>query len=294
MKNLETTTMNFGIEQTESIRRGSLHRQRLVDIVSNISISDNSRKYKHTYLFSLPGLGKTYTVTQYLEESRTDFVKVSGNVSMFAFGIQLAIINYLNPERKPLIVFVDDCDEIFRTQENCNTMKNVLDGAKKYTYEKSLASQWQNFSEIQKEAITHFQGEGKLGFEVPTDNMTFVLASNFKLPVDDDVYDARIKGLNKSVLLSHRNAIRSRCRVADFDLSQKEHWGWIADVILNTNCLDRYRTSNSDKRVILDFIWYNWNKLTERSVRLVEKMVEIMNDYPESYNVMWEIDFLKN
>jgi hypothetical protein len=284
----------LGISQREALEKGILNRQRLKQLVENISITKEGNKYPHTYFFSPPGLGKTFAVKNHLISSNTRFIQVSGNVSMFAFGIQLAVINYLNPQRESIVIFVDDCDEIFKTEVNCNTMKNVLDGDRVFTYEKSLTSQWSNLSTVQQEAILNFQGEGRMGFSVPTDNMVFVFTSNFKLPIDDDVRIAREKGQSKSVILAHKNAIRSRCRVADFDLSWKEHWGWIADVILNTNCLDNWRITVGEKLTMLEFLWNYWERLTERSIRLMEKMAVDMREQPESYRVIWEIDYLKN
>jgi hypothetical protein len=284
----------MGISQKDALDKGKLNRGRLNQLVQKISLTKEGDLYPHTYFFSPPGLGKTFAVKNHLLDTNTRFVQVSGNVSMFAFGIQLAVINYMNAQKEPIVIFVDDCDEIFKTEVNCNTMKKVLDGDKVFTYEKSLTSQWSNLSEIQREAIKHFQGDGKMGFSVPTDNMVFVFTSNFKLPVDDDVRVAREKGQSKSVILAHKNAIRSRCRVADFDLNWQEHWGWIADVILNTDCLDKWNVSMNEKSIILDFIWNNWNKLTERSIRLIEKMAVALREQPDSFKVVWEIDFLKN
>ena len=285
---------HFGMSQTEALDRGGKHRKRLLQLVGNINSVKGNEKYPHLYIYSPPGLGKTFTVKNHLEESKIFNVPVFGNVSMFAFGIQLAVIAFENHFNHKVIVYVDDCDELFKTEVSCNTMKNVLDGNKTFTYEKSLASQWSHLSDLQKDAITYFSTEGKSGFSVPTDNLVFVFTSNFKLPIDDDVREARAKGKSKSVLIGHKNAIRSRCRVADFDLSDEEEWGWIADVVLNTNCLDHLRISESDRQVILDFLWYNWNHLTERSIRLVEKMSGTMIEYPENYKSVWEIDYLKN
>jgi hypothetical protein len=238
-------------------------------------------------------MGKTFNVLNHLKGSGLRYVQISGNVSMFAFGIQLAVINYNNPDNEPIIVYVDDCDEILRTETACNTMKNVLDGLKTFVYEKSLASQWKNLSPLQQEAILHFQEDGTMGYKVPCDNMVFVFTSNLKLPVDDDVDMARRKNQSKLLLVTNRNAIRSRCRVIDFDLTWKEQWGWIADVVENTDCLDEKNVFNWEKQTILEFMWNNWDNLTERSIRLVQKMTDTMRDYPDTYKVIWEIDFLK-
>ena len=155
-------------------------------------------------------------------------------------------------------------------------------------------SQWSSLTQLQKDSVKFFQSEDKMGFLVPTDNLVFVFTSNFKLPFDDHVAQAREKGLGKSALLAHKNAIRSRCKTLDFDLSPAEHWGWIADVVLNTECLSELEITQDEKKIILEFLWYNWNYLTERSIRLIEKMADVMKKCPETYKVVWEIDYLKN
>lgn len=294
MENSDEFPKGLSVGQREALTRGKLNRERLQQMVEKIPHVKEDDKYPHTYLFSPSGLGKTYTVKKHLLRSDTKFIQVSGNVSMFAFGIQLAVIAYHNPNKESIVIFVDDCDELFKTDMNCNTMKNVLDGDRVFTYEKSLASQWSNLSQLQQDAILNFQGEGKMGFSVPTDNMVFVFTSNFKLPTDDEVRNARKKNHSKMVMLSHRNAIRSRCRVADFDLTKEEHWGWIADVVYNTDCLDRWNINMYEKQVMLDFLWYNWDMMTERSIRLMEKMAISIKEHPESYKTVWEIDYLKN
>jgi len=283
----------FGSSQMESIEKGKLNRQRLIDLVSQIDVPREGKRFPHLYFYSPPGMGKTFNVLKHLKESGIKSIQISGNVSMFAFGIQLAVINYCNPDKEPIIVYVDDCDEILRTETACNTMKNVLDGLKTFIYEKSLASQWKNLSPRQQEAILHFQEDGTMGFKVPCDNMVFVFTSNLKLPVDDDVELARRKNQSKLLLVTNRNAIRSRCKVIDFDLTWAEQWGWIADVVLHTDCLDEKNLTVQEKQIILDFMWYHWDNLKERSIRSILKMTETMRENPETYKVIWEIDSLK-
>jgi len=287
-------SIEFNQNQLDALKNGRMKRERMRLLIENITQLHQSEKYSNLYIYSPPGLGKTYTVTKYLDESNISYCPVSGNTSLFAFGIQLAVINYRNQEMLPMIVYVDDCDEIFKNEQNCNTMKKVLDADKKFVYEKSLQSQWGNLSQEQRDAITYFGDDGKMGFVVPTHNMRFIFTSNFQLPFDDEVAESRKKSKNKSVLLAHRNAIRSRCKVGDFELSTHEHWGWIADVILDEHCLADYNVTLEEKEVILKFLWNNWSYLTERSIRLVEKMVITMRVFHESYEQVWKIDYLKN
>ena len=280
-------------KQIESVQKGRTKRQRMIELISNITQFDQVEKYSNLYIYSPPGLGKSYTVKEYLEGTNLNHISVSGNTSLFALGIQLAVTNYMSQDRPPIIVHVDDCDEIFKNEQNCNTMKKVLDFDKVFVYEKSLSSQWNNLSELQRDAINHFSSEGQMGFVVPTDNMRFIFTSNFQLPIDDEVAEARKKGKSKAILMSHRNAIRSRCKVGDFSLTIEEHWGWISDVVINTNIFSEMNLSDEDKVTILDYLYYNWSSLTERSIRLVEKMAHIMSQYPDNYKNVWDIDYLR-
>ena len=289
-----TQTSNvFGMTQNEALEKGRQNRTRFLQVVEKLPQIRNEDKYPHKFVFGFPGIGKSYEITKHLNESGTRYLMVTGNVSMFAFGVQLAVINFSNPSQERLIVFCDDVDTLVSTEASCNQLKSALHGPKMFTYEKSLQSQWSNLSELQREAIKYHQEDGKMGFQVPTASMSFLLVSNIQLPTDDEVRLAREKSKGKASLLAHKNAIRSRCMVQDFSLTNAELWGWIADVILNTECLNQFNMSDEEKLIILNFLWDNWESLTERSIRLIEKMAIIKNEYPDTYEMVWGIDFLK-
>jgi len=292
MSTLQTTNL-FGMTKNEALERGRQNRTRFLQVVEKLPQIRNEDKYPHKFVFGFPGIGKSYEITKHLNETGAKYLMVTGNVSMFAFGVQLAVINFLNPNQERLIVFCDDVDTLVSTESSCNQLKSALHGPRVFTYEKSLQSQWSNLSDLQREAIKHHQEDGKMGFQVPTSTMSFILVSNIQLPTDDEVRLAREKSKGKASLLAHTNAIRSRCMVQDFSLTNAELWGWIADVILNTSCLDQFNMSDEEKLIILDFLWDNWDSLTERSIRLIEKMAIIKNEYPETYESVWSIDFLK-
>jgi hypothetical protein len=287
------TTNVFGMTKNEALEKGSQNRLRFLQVVSKLPQIKLDDKYPHKFVFGYPGIGKSYEITNHLETSGARFLMVTGNVSMFAFGVQLAVINLLNPDQERLIIFCDDVDTLVATEASCNQLKSALHGPRKFTYEKSLQSQWSSLSELQKEAINHHKEEGKMGFTVDCKSMTFILVSNIQLPTDDEVRVAREKGKGKASLMAHKNAIRSRCMVQDFSLSNAELWGWIADVVLRTHCLDLFEMDEDEKYVILDFMWDNWENLTERSIRLIEKMAIIKKEYPDTFQCVWEIDFLK-
>jgi hypothetical protein len=282
--------IKFSRTQLQHIENGAAKRNRLKKLAQKAAKSSIDSAFPHTYIFSPAGLGKTFTVNDALNESKIEHYTISGNISMFSFGIGLAVIQYKNKKKKPIVIVVDDCDEILKNATNINIMKNVLSGNKVYSYEKSLQSQMPNLSDIQREAIENFSSPERMGFEVPTDNLVFIFTSNFKLPTDDDVKNAREKGLQKAVLLGHLNAIKSRCKPADFDLNDNEMWGWICDVTLNEDCTE---LDKEDKMILLDWMYNNWDNMSERSIRTVEKMAETMIEDPTGYRDSWEIDYLK-
>ena len=291
------TGIKFSTVQDTAIKNGSLKRKRLEKVAANASSPKNSnKKFKHTYIFSPPGLGKTVTVEAAIEKTKVPWHPISGNISMFAFGVQLATICFMDKKSKSIVISVDDCDEILKNETNCNIMKNILVGRQEFSYEKSMQSQWSNLTEIQKEAVEFHQDPSRMGFRVPVDRLLFIITSNMKLPTDDDVQNARKKNPKTAMMPGHLNAIRSRCTTVDFDLStdkkNNEQWGWIADVILNTNCVSRLKTKQ-EKMILLDWIYNNWDNMNERSIRTAEKMSEIMVEDPTGYRDTWEIDYLK-
>ena len=273
--------------QLNAIEKGASKRARLVKIVTRAVKQKGARP---TYIYSPAGLGKTFTVKQAIDNAKTRHYTISGNVSMFAFGVQMAAIAYLD-NSKHIIVNVDDCDEILKNEQNINILKNMLEGRKCYTYNKSMTSQMANLTDRQRDAINNFSQRDMLGFSVPVDRFNFVFTSNLQLPFDDEVEEANLKGRAKSALFAHRNAIRSRCQTNDFNLEWDEQWGWVADVVINTNVLKHI--TKKEKNILLDWMYCNWDDMTERSIRTAEKMASAIVDDPTGYISDWEIDFLK-
>ena len=280
--------------QVEALERGQKYRRRLTKVISKICENSITNNYQHLYVYGPAGIGKTFLVKKQLEESEVKHYLVSGANSIYTLGVFLAVLQASNPEREKHYIFIDDCDEILKSEANCNIMKNALFGEKKFVYEKSMNSIIPTLTEVQRSAILSFSSDDKMGYSVPTDNFVFIFTSNFKLPFDDEVQAAREKGRSKAVLMAHHNAIRSRVQCADFDLSDAEKWGWSADVILNTSCLESLNLTEEERKQILDFNWNNWERLKERSIRSIEKIALALRENPEDYMDVWEIDFLNN
>lgn len=279
--------MKFTVNQKIALELGAKKRKRLVKVAVTATESATSRP---TYIYSPAGLGKTFTVNEAIKKSKVAHFNISGNISMFAFGVQLATIAYMDKKSKRIVINIDDCDEILKNEQNINILKNMLEGARTYTYSKSMSSQFANMSKIQCNAIEYYSKPEKLGFSVPVDRFVFVFTSNMQLPFDDEVLLAQEKGQSKAAIMGHKNAIRSRCQTNDFKLAWNEQWGWIADVVLNTDAIN---LTESEKVILLDWMYCNWDDMTERSIRTAEKMTASIIDNPTAYIEDWEIDFLK-
>ena len=206
---MKQVVSQFGMTRTEALNAGIKNRTRFLQSIEKITQIRDEDKYPHKFIYGYPGIGKSYEISNTLKNSGTDHVMITGSLSMFALGIQLAVVNYLNSKQEKIIVFCDDVDTLVATEMSCNILKSALNGPKMFTYEKSLQSQWSSLTEVQKEAILFHQVEGKMGFQVPTSTMSFLLVSNVQLPTDDDVRIAREKSKGKALLLAHKNAIRS-------------------------------------------------------------------------------------
>ena len=190
-----------------------------------------------------------------------------------------------------MIISVDDCDGILKNEENCNIMKNVLGGFRHFAYEKNLSSTISTLSELQQEAVEAHQDPTRMGFVVPTNRFKFIFTSNFPLPTADEVKNLREKGGAKNMLQVHRNAIRDRVKYSDIHLSWSEQWGLVTDVLINQ--INLKQVTPEIKQDIINWTWTNWEKMTERSIRTVEKMLDTVLESPFDYKDCWEIDYLR-
>ena len=277
--------------QLLKLQKGQMERQAFR---TSVGRAVNNPNGSHGYFFGPAGIGKSFEVETAIKDAGYRYIMMSGNVSMFAFGVRLATLAYTMPNQK-IVVNVDDCDEILKDANSCNIMKNVLAGAKVYDYQKNMSSQISNLTEIQQQAIENFSDPERMGYVVPTHNFQFFFTSNIKLPTDDEVIEAREKGQASAALKGHRNAIGSRCNPwIDLDLDQDTHWGWLADIALNSSGNDLDQLDEDQKIIILDWVDNNWDDLKERSVRTLEKLANEMIYDPVDYRNIWESrQFLK-
>jgi len=290
--------LQLSTQQKDAIQKGALKRKSLIreakkaaDRAAGKTSRDN---YQDTILAGTTGIGKTYNIEKAIAESGVPSLTLKGNKSMFAFGGDLMLLHSRIPAGKKMALIIDDCDSFFENKENINILKGMTGktGTRQFQYNKKINEHM--FTEEQIAIMPEYQTPGMHGFTVPTDNFIFIFTTNFVLPYESDAKEHREKngGSAKANRLQDLAAIRGRFNVKDFALEKFTNWGWIAEVGLNDGALD-ILNSEMERIILLDWMWNNWDNMTETNIRTIEKMAYEMVDYPNEYRDNWEADFLK-
>ena len=291
-------SIQFSSQQKECIRKGSLKRQGLIREAKKAAEKANGREIREsekqdTILVGTTGIGKTYNIEKAIQELNVPYITLKGNKSMFAFGGDLMVLHSRIPVGQKMALIIDDCDSFFETKENINILKGMTgdQGTRQFQYNKKVNEH--AFTDMQMELMPNYQTEGMHGFTVPTDNFIFIFTTNFKLPFESDAKEVLDRGVSaKGNRLNDLAAVRGRFNVKDYMLDKDTNWGWIAEVALNDGALHMLE-SDAEKMFLLDWMYNNWDAMTETNIRTIEKMAYDMVDYPEEYRDNWEADFLK-
>jgi hypothetical protein len=280
--------MKFTGQQQVDYQAGSKRRARLKFMGQTIKNVDATDTYPHYYIYSKPGLGKTHTITEALNDSKHYVYHMSAAESMFIFGIHLAVLNYNVPKSQTIMVVLDDAENLLGTTENINIFKNMLDGSRSYKYSKKLDSILSSMPDEIQEAVSAHTKSNEIGFTVPTSRFCFVFTSNIKLPEYADLN--RRMSAAKTTRTMHLLAIRDRVRPVEFDLNEMEIWGWIADTVLTEKVC-----SETPEEVVLEalnFTYENWDSLKTKSIRLIQQMCDEYKQHPDNYKTIWEMDYI--
>jgi hypothetical protein len=266
------------------IQEGALYRKRLRATTQRLIT-----KPQHTYIFSPPGLGKTYTIEDTFSKNATPKVDIKGNTSLWGFIVDMAQIVLDKPKDQEIIVFVDDCDTLLANTDSVNTLKIML-ADDKIVYRKALGAQYAQLEEDQQYALDQFRDEGRNGVEIPLQGITVVWCSNYKLA--DQKMTANVKSETKAQKYMHEEALRRRMRVLDYDVEGDIKWGWIADCVLNESPPSMSNATDQERDEILYWMHSNWDNLKEHNISFAEKLYDEMVTDPDGYSTIWELDYL--
>lgn len=268
------------------IQEGALNRSMLRKAIERAIDRKTKRDF---YIYSPPGLGKTYTCDTVFAEKGIEAVELKGNSSLFAFVVDLAgIMRYRNP-KEHIYLFIDDCDNLLLNIDSVNTLKIGLD-ENKIMYNKQLAAQYNQLEEQQKEDLDHYRKAGRNGIEIPIDNLTIIWCSNYRLK------DASAKAKSDNAVVKNINeqALRRRLNARDYDVSGDTLWGWIADCVLNETPPSMQSANTQQLEQIVVWMYDNWDRLKEHNISFAEKLYEEMQLEPADYLTAWEFDYLIN
>jgi hypothetical protein len=282
MKKIKNTSTPFSEELMGYIKDGKIQRERFQLLTEEIIQSSNTDNYPHLYIQSQPGLGKTYTIENGFKKNKIAFHKLSGSLSMFKFGVKLAVIAKDLGKKDMTYIYIDDMNELLKNEENINIMKNILRDEKTYSYQKNMRNLMNSLDPLETAAVEKFIKPGG-GFVVPTHNMVFIITSNTKLPNTDEV---------RTIKDRHLNAIRDRVNVKDFTMKPTTMWGYITDVILSSTVISK-SIPESIRVEACQFFYDNWESLNNRSIREVERMLQAYEKHPKQYKLIWETEFKK-
>ena len=202
-----------------------------------------------------PGVGKSYGVTQTLEEQsifedvsnkRRKFEVVKG--AMTALGLYAKLYEY--SDKGSVLVF-DDCDSVLMDDLALNILKAALDSGKKRKIFWNADS-----AKLRSEGIPNsFEFKG-----------TACFITNIKF---DNVKSKRLQ--------DHLEALSSRCHYLDLTLDTMRDKFLRIKQIARTGKLfgDEYGFSKEEEQEILDFMYENRTKLREMSLRMALKVGDL-------------------
>ena len=299
--------IKFSQEQKNAHSDGAGFRQEMletiVEIVEN-ALTPSELEYQDCYrdaiISGTMGIGKTYNSEKELHKRGIFPIVIKGNQSIpnLAGALMAYHYRFINrtdrlPNEKLLIMF-DDCDALFENSTSINILKGMTGKPGSRIFQHNVQINRHQYSEFQQSIIDLYAPkDGSVGIHVPCDDMVFVFTTNFNLPTEKEAKEYLAKKgstaqANKKMDLA---AVRRRFQVRNFVLAKKPNWGWLVEVALNDEGLAHLPNEES-KMILLDWMWNNWDNMTETNISTMEKMAGQMLKYPETYRDRWERAFI--
>lgn len=212
-----------------------------------------------------PGVGKSFGVEEVLQkddlfntlaEKKPRYEIVKG--AMSAIGLYAKLYEF--SKAKNVLVF-DDCDSILMEDLSLNILKAALDSSKRRFIS------WNTDSRI-------LRSEG-----IP-DRFEFCGAAIF-------ITNIKFDHVRSKKLRDHLDALESRCHYIDLQMDTNREKILRIKQIVNDGMLnDRENLSDIAKDEVVEFIVDNQDKLRELSLRMVLKIADLRESFPENWQTM--------
>jgi len=250
---------------------------------------------KHWGFTSMPGLTKSTTIVKYLEQSPLPFIEITGKKSMRDFLYQLCYtVDIEKPSiKRPLIVFIDDCEFIFKDNDTMNIFKVGIGKQKKFTYSNDAALiGTKKLPPAMQKSIMKYRLKDSEGFSFSSENVHFILASNNKFPTEEEarLKEAKSSGPTAEKMIS-KAAIGDRINTHHIDFpTWQAQWGYVANQILHNPYFGdgEFEFTLQQREQMILFTWNNFDKLKSKSFRAYEGLAQDMLNYSETYLDRWK------
>jgi hypothetical protein len=290
---------------------GDIKRKALIkatkDAAARSSEIDDIKGYFKidTILMGSTGIGKSHWTKKSLDESDVNYITIRGSVRFLVLCADLMLAHHLHIKQRKnkdekLVVFIDDCDTLFGSEEGRNALKEMSEKQgpdRKISYNRVIQEQFLEPQHL--EILEEYRPKnGGMGFSVDCNDVIFIIATNYKLPTENEAnnYAKLHPATPRANAKLSLAAIRRRFTCRDFVLDKATNWGWLAYVTLNDKTLIEKILGKEDytahKYEILNWIWTEWDNLTEHNLDTIKDLAYKIKEYgPDGYIDIWESEF---
>lgn len=283
-------TDHFGAQHQAYLQLGQEYKSLYISALEDFCDDQDH----NLYVAGQPGVGKSWNVEHITAQKNIKIITIKGDMSPWAFVKLMAVAVYLLDPNEFLAVYIDDMNSLFVPSKGFLDMFKIAmdkNSGDRLEYNTSLGAQYTQAEDLEKEAIEHWKSRNpqRTGFVVPFDHrVKFIFTMNTPLATAQDLAQYPV-GSAKWIPLNNKHAIYSRVTYEDLIMDRETYWGWIADVVWNTNMCSG--ATEEQKAEMLRWLWDNWDNAKETSVRFVEdKLWRYMAKYPakKDYLARWE------
>jgi hypothetical protein len=264
MKELATPTINYEklYFDMESEEEAIARIRKTFEMFEEIVDSVPKGHIRGLIVSGPPGIGKTHTVEEVMYKhfgySETKYSVVKGHASPMA--IYKTLYKYSAEGR--VIVF-DDCDDAFNNEVALNLLKAALDSG-----ERRNISWLSDAASLKVEDIPdRFEFKG---------NVIFLTNTDFERST-------------VSKLRPHFDAMMSRCHYLDLEMGSQRDQLLRIKMVVEDGLLSKYKLTQMEESMLIDFVGINFNFLREHSLRMVTKIADIYRSNPHNW-----VSFVEN
>jgi len=273
VKSLAQVTKDKVITETDDEIKERL-RERF-QILEDMTKAAKSGKVRAMIVTGPPGVGKSYGVEHVLsrhdlladianDEKLKKYEVVKG--AMSALGLYRKLYEY--SDRKCVLVF-DDCDSVLLDDLSLNILKAALDSSDKRMIH------WNTDSHaLDREGIPNkFEFRGGAIF----------------------ITNIKFEHVKSKKLKDHLDALESRCHYLDLTIDTEREKILRIRQIVEDGMLDKYEFDNPEGAVteLLNFIDTNKKKLRELSLRMVLKLADLRQSFPDRWERVAEVSCMR-